>query len=132
MSLPPPIDFNNSHNRSSNELGEIPIVRSVYLAYAYWNELLLKFPKSQRYTLGTKCAECILEILELVMTAAEHIDKTEKAKHLHSVNVKLDILKLLVRLCKNCKCISNNAYLQMESQLQEIGRMLGGWLRSLK
>jgi len=107
-------------------------VRSVYFAYAYWNELLVKFPKSQRHTLGTKCADYILEILELLMTTAEHTDRIEKIRHLHTVNVKLDILKLLVRLCKNCKCISNNAYLQMESQLQEIGRMLGGWLKSLK
>jgi hypothetical protein len=107
-------------------------VRSVYVAYAYWNELLIKFPKSQRYILGAKCADYILEILELLMTSAEQINKIEKARHLHIVNVKLDILKLLVRLCKNCKCISNNAYLQMESQLQEIGRMLGGWLKSLK
>ncbi len=109
----------------------MPIVRSIYVAYAFWNEVLNKFPKTQRHVLGTKCAEYLLEILELTLAAAQASEGKEKSVSLRQASVKLDTLKLLIRLCKNCKCVSNSAYLQMESQLQEIGRMLGGWSKSV-
>lgn len=125
---PPLTDFNRSASRNPSD---VPIVRSLYLAYAYWNEVLNKFPKAQRHILGAKCAEYTLEILELTLAAAQTTEGREKATSLRQASVKLDTLKLLIRLCKNCKCISNAAYLQMESQLQEIGRMLGGWSKSV-
>ncbi|MBP9864634.1 four helix bundle protein [Patescibacteria group bacterium] len=81
--------------------------------------------------LGTKCAEYLLQILEQTLAAAQASEGKEKAVSLRQASVKLDTLKLLIRLCKNYKCISNSSYLQMESQLQEIGRMLGGWSKSI-
>ncbi len=121
--LPPPTGSRNP--------GDVPIIRSLYVAYAFWNEILNKFPKTQRYSLGTKCSEYLLTIIELILTAAQTSGPQDKLTSLKQASIKLDSLKLLVRLCKNCKCISNNAYLQMESQTQEIGKMLGGWMRSI-
>ncbi len=106
-------------------------MRSIYVAYAFWNDVLNKFPKAQRYLLGIKCAEYLLGVLELILAAAQTIEAKEKSTNLRRASVKLDALKLLVRLCKDCKCVSNASYLQMESKLQEIGRMLGGWLKSI-
>ena len=126
--LPPPNKINNANSRNP---GDVPIVRSIYVAYAFWNEVLNKFPKTQRHVLGTKCAEYLLQILELTLSAAQASEGKDKAVSLRQASVKLDTLKLLIRLCKNCKCISNSSYLQMESQLQEIGRMLGGWSKSV-
>ncbi len=128
MLPPPPQGINNANSRNP---ADVPIVRSIYIAYAFWNEALNKFPKTQRHLLGVKCAEYILEILELALAAAHASEAREKSTNLRQASIKLDTLKLLVRLCKNCKCISNSAYLQMESQLQEIGRMLGGWSKSV-
>ncbi len=126
--LPPPTKINNTH---SHNPGDVPIVRSIYIAYAFWNEVLKKFPKTQRHLLGARCSEYLLEILELTLAAAQTSETKEKLVNLRQASIKLDTLKLLVRLCKNCKCISNSSYLQMESQLQEVGRMLGGWTRSV-
>ena len=125
---PPPANFNHSQSRNP---GDVPIVRSIYVAYAFWNEILNKFPKTQRHVLGTKCSEYILDILESALAAAQSTETKDKMDALKIASVKLDNLKLLIRLCKNCKCVSNSAYLQMESQLQEIGKMLGGWWNSL-
>jgi len=124
----PPRESNNTNSRNP---GDVPIVRSIYVAYAFWNEVLNKFPKTQRHVLGTKCAEYLLQILELALAVAQASEGKEKAISLRQASVKLDTLKLLIRLCKNCKCVSNSAYLQMESQLQEVGRMLGGWSKSV-
>lgn len=128
MLTPPLTDFNRSASRNP---ADVPIIRSLYITYAFWSEVLNKFPKTQRHTLGTKCAEYLLHILELTLAAAQTNDGKEKAMNLRQASIKLDMLKLLIRLCKNCNCISNASYLQMESQLQEIGRMLGGWSKSV-
>ncbi|MSR85212.1 four helix bundle protein [Candidatus Uhrbacteria bacterium] len=128
LCYPPPAKINYSHSRNPCD---VPIVRSIYIAYAFWNEVLNKFPKTQRHLLGTKCAEYLLQILELTLATAQASEGKEKAVSLRQASVKLDTLKLLIRLCKNCKCVSNSTYLQMESQLQEIGRMLGGWSKSV-
>ncbi len=44
----------------------------------------------------------------------------------------VDLLKILIRLAKDIQALDNKKYLQLESSLQEIGRMLGGWRKSLK
>jgi hypothetical protein len=131
MVTPPQPNFNHAPSSTTRNPGDVPIVRSLYVTYAFWNEVLNKFPKAQRYQLGTTCSQYLLDILELLLAAAQTIEAKEKIGSLRRASVKLDTLKLLIRLCKNCKCISNSSYLQMESQLQEIGKMLGGWTRSI-
>ncbi len=55
-----------------------------------------------------------------------------KLKYLRSVSAKIDLLRLLTRLAKDCDCITNKDYLELQSHLHEIGRMLGGWIKSIK
>lgn len=111
---------------------DVPIVHSLYQTYSLFHDLLLKFPKSQRYSLGAVCQTQLLAVLEAVVTAASVNDTATKAGHLQLASAKLDLLRLLVRLCKDCKCLPNQSYLELESRLHEAGRMLGGWLKSIK
>lgn len=109
--------------------GDIPIVHTLYDAYVLWNEVMKKFPKPQRYTLGETCSRYLLSILELLLGAAATSIPTEKLVRLKEASAKVDTTKLLVRLCKDCKCITNVQYLNMESKLIDTGRMLGGWMK---
>ena len=111
---------------------DVPIVHSLYQTYFLLHELTLKFPKSQRYSLGATCQTNLLDVLEAVVTAAGTPSIDIKLERLQTASAKLDIMRLLVRLAKDCKCISNQSYLELESKLHEAGRMLGGWLRSIK
>ena len=56
---------------------------------------------------------------------------TEKSMKLREASAKIDVLKLLVRLSKDGKALSNGQYLDVESRLHETGKMLGGWIKSL-
>jgi len=111
--------------------GDIPIVHIIYDSYAGWNEILVKFPKAQRYTLGEACSRHLLSVLELLLAAASITNMIEKSTKLKEVSAKIDTLKLLIRLAKDCKCITNVQYLKVESQLIDAGKMLGGWMKSL-
>lgn len=111
---------------------DIPIIHTLYDAYAAWHHLVLRFPKAQRYTLGEACAKHLLAALELLLDAASRANPIEKAQRLRAVSAKIDTLKLLIRLAHDCRCIANAQYLDMESRLHEIGKMLGGWIKSLR
>lgn len=106
-------------------------MHTLYDTYAMWNLVLEKFPKSQRYTLGETCSRHLLTVLELLLAAASITIIVDKTVSLRSASAKIDTLKLLVRLTKDCHCINNVQYLQVESKLIDIGKMLGGWLKSL-
>jgi hypothetical protein len=111
---------------------DVPLVHTLYHTYSLLHEHILKFPKSQRYSLGAACQIQLLQILEAILLAAVDGDSAAKANHLRLASAKLDLMRLQIRLAKDCRCLSNQAYLELESKLHEAGRMLGGWLRSIK
>lgn len=110
----------------------MPIVHCLYKLYQNSHELILKFPKVQRYSLGSSINNQLLSALEGVITAASVSQPELKLRYLQTVSAKIDLLRILVRLAKDCQCVSNKQYLELESQLHEAGRMLGGWLKSVK
>jgi hypothetical protein len=42
------------------------------------------------------------------------------------------MLRIFIRLASDTKTIDKKLYLSLQEQIDEIGRMLGGWLKSLK
>lgn len=70
-----------------------------------------------------------LDILELLFSVPMTSNKVEV---LQQISIKVDLVKVLLRLAKETQAVQNNKYLSLESILQEIGRMLGGWIRSTK
>ena len=109
-------------------LRKVPIVSSVYHLYESFHDCLIAFPKSERYSLGATCQSEILELLRLSLRAAGSTKPSDKAAYIKEASVRLDSLRLLLNLCKDCKCVSNQTYQQLDSTCNEIGRMLGGWL----
>jgi hypothetical protein len=70
-----------------------------------------------------------LDTLELLFSIPTSRDKVET---LQQISTKVDLLKVLLRLAKDSQAMQNNKYLALESILVEIGRMLGGWIRSTR
>jgi hypothetical protein len=79
--------------------------------------------------LGQRLENTIIDILELLFTIPFSPTKSVILEHM---SMKLDLLKVLFRLAKDTQSISTNKYLELQTILQEIGRMLGGWIRASK
>jgi hypothetical protein len=88
------------------------------------------FPKVERFSLGERLQSITLELLEGLLYANQ-LPNNLKRTTLIPLSAKLDLLKLLVRLAFETKCIDPKKYLTLQIFLQEIGKMLGGWIRSL-
>lgn len=110
---------------------DIPIFTKTYEFYKNIYQVLKVFPKRDRYSLGQKIENIILEIFELLFTL-NSLDKTQKIEVLQKINTKVDLEKVMLRLAKDNNCIDSKKYLSLQENLQEIGRMTGGWIRYLK
>ena len=51
---------------------------------------------------------------------------------LEKASLKLNFLRVFLRLMKEVKTIDNKKYILLEEMVDEIGRMLGGWIKSTK
>ncbi|MDD4107010.1 MAG: diversity-generating retroelement protein Avd [Candidatus Shapirobacteria bacterium] len=118
---------------SDSEFGklnlDIPVFQKTYDLYKSFYSLVLDFPKKDRFTIGQRIENTILDILENII-AASQLSKLEKVPTLQKASIKLDVLKILIRCCKDLKIMDNKKYLTFESQVIEIGKMLGGWIKA--
>ena len=100
-------------------------------AYALWFKVLADFPKVYRYNLGGKIEGYFLSLLENIFMTV-YLSGEKKQAQLSLAILKLDNLKFFLQLAWENKCLPNNKYAELSEQLNEIGRMLGGWKRGLE
>jgi hypothetical protein len=89
-----------------------------------------KFPREQRFVLARAVQETALSLHETLIEAAM-VDKGARPAALAAADVELTKLRFYVRLCKDLELIQMNQYQHVAEMLAEIGRLLGGWQKSL-
>src|SRR3989344_9538050 len=109
---------------------DIPIFAKLYDFYKNLSQVISNFPKTKRYSLGQRVDQITLDVIELTITAG-YLPREQKLPSLQKAIVKIELLKVLIRLAKDTKALDNKKYLTLEQNLQEIGRMIGGWKRSI-
>jgi len=65
------------------------------------------------------------------MLAASYAPKLKKNETLCKASDKTDLLKYLIRLAYEIKCINIKKYILLEEKIVEIGKMIGGWIKSI-
>jgi hypothetical protein len=108
---------------------EIPIVKKIYEFYKDFHLLKTKIPKTDRHTIFQKCDNLIIDLLDNTLEASQ-LYKSQKLDALERASRKISFLRILFRLMKDVGSIDLKAYSIFEEKIDEIGRMLGGWIRS--
>jgi len=109
-------------------MAETPVV--VQKAYEFNVWMIQKagsFPKSYRFSIGDRLVDGVLEILMKLVDAAYSRDKE---RLLMEVNAMLNRLRFLLRLAKDLKLLQIESYGYAAENVEEIGRMVGGWRKS--
>lgn len=110
---------------------EIPVIKTLYDLYVLTHNLVSKFPKHERYSLGEKLENTIFEAIEYIVFGNGQ-QKNFKDAYILKANTKIELLKLYYRLAFDMNIIDGKSYLKAQEFLQEIGKMLGGWLKYLQ
>jgi len=118
---------------SSITTGQSPIVMvKAKESYRIWHKNLINFNRLDRYTIGAKIDEIFLSFLELIFRACFAGDKFEKLSLVSLAIGKSDLLNFFLQLSWEHKIISHSVYGSLIIIIDEIGRMLGGWKKSLQ
>ena len=107
----------------------LPIFEKTYELILWIYPAVNKFPKSQKFVLGQQIENTVLEILKGIIQANS---ERNKLPYLKQISVRLDKLRILIRLSKDLKFISVRQYGFVVDKINEIGKMLGGWIKSCK
>ena len=110
---------------------DIPIFNKAYELYKTFYGYRSTVSRQDRYTLWQRGETTILDILEGILLASQ-LSKAEKLPTLQNVSLKVNFLRIFVRLTKDVKAIDNKKHLRLQEMIDEIGRMLGGWIKSTK
>jgi four helix bundle protein len=86
-----------------------------------------KFPKSHRFSVAVRLENGMLEFLRQI-SIANH--RKKKLPLLQLADEELLALKINLRLSHDLRFISTSSYEYAIKSLEEIGKMLGGWMKS--
>ncbi len=106
-----------------------PALEKAYRFLLWLIPTLEKFPRSQRFLLGDRIETTALDVLE-GLTNATYSKQVEEI--LREVNLALERLRFLFRLAKDLRYLDLKRYEFAAREIDEIGRLVGGWLRTAR
>lgn len=89
------------------------------------------FPKAQRYLVVQRLGNAALDFQEALFHANAERGE-ERLAYLHQADGDLTTLRLYVRLAYQWQWLNSGQYEHVSGMIEEIGRLLGGWLRQTK
>ena len=88
-------------------------------------------PKKSRYSLGAKIDRIFLDTIELLFIAGA-LPRSQKLPVLQRASGKLDLLKFFLQITWELKVIDTKKYALLSEPLNDIGQMLGGWIKNVE
>lgn len=88
-----------------------------------------KFPKNERFRMAKRLEDSSFHFYELLIEATR---TTKRKRHiLIKADIELEKLRLFIRMSQQKKLTSHSQYRFISGELIEIGKLLGGWLKTL-
>lgn len=109
---------------------ELLVIQKTYELYKHLSIANSTIARAHRYSLGERSLTCSLELLEQLIKA-KHAPKAQKVAFLLSASTQLEVLRFQLRLYLDLKLVSETKVFQMQAFAREVGKMTGGWLKSL-
>jgi hypothetical protein len=93
--------------------------------------VLRKFPRDQRFLLGNRIQTLAGDLLEDFIEA-HLVPRDKKRRILIRQNIRLEKIRLFIRMGYELGHYTSKKYQYFAELLLELGRMTGGWIRSLQ
>jgi len=106
---------------------DLDVINKAYELVVWASQHLEKFPKAYRFTLAERVGNRLYEVLEILIEA-KYTSATKEL--LKRVNLHLEVLRFQFRLAKDLRCWSIDHYGSGCRKVDEVGRLVGGWLKS--
>lgn len=105
-----------------------PIFARTYDLLRWLIPLTTKFPRSHRFVLAARVQETVLRFQERLIEAGR---SKKPLPILAQADTDLTKLRLYLRLCRDLQLIAFNQYEHGQRMVDEVGRLMGGWIKSI-
>jgi hypothetical protein len=109
---------------------EMIIFTRTYDFVSWLVPVTLNFPRGQRFVVTRRLQDAALEFLELIVEGNAERGLL-RAQRLRAADAELLKVRLYLRLCERWRWLSPGQYLHASTLVAEIGRLLGGWLKTV-
>ena len=108
---------------------QLPLYLKLYQLIKFLYGMVANFPRQYKYTLGSQIVNGGWRCLDMVLEANAVMAK-EKFNKIKELSLLFDKLKVRLRLAQELRLISENQFVHIQTNYcQEIGVMIGGWLK---
>jgi len=111
---------------AANQKTELLALKKFSDVMEYGHIALKQFPRHQRYILAARIDSCMIEIMELIITANL---RYHKKTTLNELDIKLALLRHLIRLAMQREYLTIRRYEIWTRGIDEVGRIVGGWIK---
>lgn len=105
-----------------------PIFTRTYDLLRWLIPLTVKFPRTHRFVLAARVQETVLRFQERIIEAGR---SRHPASILAQADADLVKLRLYLRLCRDLELVKFNQYEHGQRMVDEVGRLMGGWIKSV-
>jgi len=105
---------------------ELIIIEKTHELLVWTLKHIEKFPRSHRYGVGLRLEQRITDMLEHLLRAKY---SRERLTELQNINLELEVLRFQFRAVKDLGCLSIESYGSASRFVNEIGKLLGGWMK---
>ncbi len=102
------------------------LYQKVYDFLLYMYPVIGLYPKYEKFTLQTRTKNSIFDMLDSIEKANK---STTKKSAIYDIDLHLSRVRTQIRLAKDLRYISPKKYEYISRQLNEIGNLLGGWIK---
>jgi len=106
-----------------------PVLESTYRFVLWLLPAVEKLPRGYKFTLGDRMTSTALNLLDHLLAAAY---TRRRGELLARANLDIDRLRYMFRLMADLRLLDLRRYEHAARSLDDIGRQVGGWLRSGK
>ena len=104
-----------------------PALEAMY-QFMLWLVLTVeKFPRRQKFLLGDRIQATALDVVERLIEATY---TRSRQTFLRDANMGIEKLRVLFRLAMDLRHLDPRRYEHAARELDEVGRMVGGWIRT--
>lgn len=110
-----------------SSIEDLKIYSCSYDLFLWLWTMINKFPKSEKYVLGEKLKASFLEFFDAIISYNYNY---ERRASLNKANIQLEKIRIFLRLTFDLKIINFHKYETATKKVNEIGKMLGGLIKT--
>jgi len=114
----------------SSRNNQLIIIPKIEKYIQYMLTILLKLPRAEKFSVGNEIKISMYDMLKNILLASK-IHKNKRLQFYNLVDSNIYYQRICIRIMYNNKWIDEKKYKYSNELLSEIGKMLGGLIKSL-